>query len=375
MKNYSRSAGLLLGTVLVMSFQQPLLAQTATSAPLTGATATAAATNSSAIQTPPASKSLNKETPTTSTKAQKPALKKKKTAKAAKASAKRSSHANLPPGFNPQTPDKGPIVRKPPVAYTVKKSLKVGTTNKAATTPPQVAAAAAAPSTAAQMTPSEQNVSAPLMLPANPESSSNSSSATFQAPPKARSGRSGIEVDFAYANFTDVQSTTSAVVSAENGTNAGSINTNVGTSHLGTAGLAISYKDLPSFGLGYDAGLRFLQSFNASEYGESQVDIYTLALNGSLSFNSLLHFYLGANVSNAVFVSSPDNTNISASPNVGGQAGFGMFYRGFTARFGYDLIRTDITAQVENYSPTYTKTTVTGITQEGGFATQIGYLF
>ena len=393
MKTYLSPSSVLLGTILSMSLQQPLWAQPASStqaANVAGAAAVppavastpsaaastpsaAASTPSAAASTPSAAaapKAAVKGTSAITKKAQQAPLK-KKAAKATKTAAKKSTHANLPPGFNPQTPDKGPIARKPPVAFTVKKPLK--NSAKAATPPPQ-AAAAVAPTTA-PVAATEQTVSSPLILPANPESSSNSNSATFQAPPKARSGRNGIEVDAAYANFTDVQTTTSAVVAAENGTNAGSINTNVGTSHLGMAGLAVSYKDLPSFGLGYDAGLRFLQSFNASEYGESQVDIYTLALNGSLSFNSFLHFYLGANVSNAVFVSSPDNTNISASPNVGGQAGFGMFYRGFTARLGYDLIRTDITAQVENYSPTYSKTTVTGITQEGGFTTQIGYLF
>jgi hypothetical protein len=113
-----------------------------------------------------------------------------------------------------------------------------------------------------------------------------------------------------------------------------------GGTHMGFAGIKIGYKSIPERGLGFDGGLRLLETFVRSEWADNKVQIALLEANAVLAANSLFLGYAGLNYNK---LSGTSQLNNDYKGMVGAQAGLGLrFNSDIAMHAGYTVTRTRV---------------------------------
>lgn len=142
----------------------------------------------------------------------------------------------------------------------------------------------------------------------------------------------GFYIGFDYMNLTDVHS--KIIFSSD----AGKADYEENGTHLGTAGIRLGYNSTPESGFGYEAGARFLENFNKSEYGGGDNKLYMIIpeVNATFAANRFLVGYIGINA--AIFNGSTAAEQYKT--DVGGQLGLGFrFTKELALNAGYTILR------------------------------------
>jgi hypothetical protein len=134
---------------------------------------------------------------------------------------------------------------------------------------------------------------------------------------------------------------------------------------LGMAGITVGYDRTPDSGIGFKAGLRLLESFNRSEYGDDKLQMIIPEVNLTLAATNWLVGYAGANA--AVWTGS--SAAYKFKTQIGGQAGLGLrFTKNIGLNAGYTIMSEKIS---ESNFGTETDLDL----QISGFNTNLTYMF
>lgn len=170
----------------------------------------------------------------------------------------------------------------------------------------------------------------------------------------------GIYVGLDYMNLTDVHMQYSAKTPYGTYTD----HMESGT-HLGMAGIAVGYDRTPDRGIGFKAGLRLLESFNRSEFGEDKLQMIIPEVNLTVAATNWLVGYAGANA--AVWTGS--SAAYKYKTQLGGQAGLGLrFTKNIALNAGYTILS-------QKASDSSFGTDVDMDIQVSGFNTNLTYMF
>jgi hypothetical protein len=147
----------------------------------------------------------------------------------------------------------------------------------------------------------------------------------------------GFYVGADYMNLTDVH-----VKITANGSWGSSSSKSEGGLHLGAAGVRLGYTQTPETGVGFEGGVRILETFNSSEYGDMKLQMIIPEANIKFAVNRFFLGYAGFNT--AVWTGS--TTANRYKTGLGGQAGLGI-------RFNKELaLNTGYTIMNQTYSET-----------------------
>lgn len=170
----------------------------------------------------------------------------------------------------------------------------------------------------------------------------------------------GFYVGADYMNLTDVHSKINYKTSYASGSD-----TSVGGTQLGMAGVTLGYVRTPDRGFGFSGGVRLLEAFNKSEYGEMKLQTIVPEANLTLAMNRLLVGYAGLNA--AAFTGSTAATKFQT--NLGAQAGLGLRLNSNVAiNAGYTMLNQKMTEKSgsDSYDVEF---------QISGFNTNVVYVF
>ncbi len=108
---------------------------------------------------------------------------------------------------------------------------------------------------------------------------------------------SGFYAGLDYVNLTDVRME-STIEYFDGQNNVVDKETSTGGTHMGLAGLSLGYKFNNANGspISISTGLRVMQSFNKSEYGEDKVTFYIPDVNAGYLFTEKFEAYAGASI-------------------------------------------------------------------------------
>lgn len=178
--------------------------------------------------------------------------------------------------------------------------------------------------------------------------------------PKQSSTLRGFFVGVDYMNLTDM---TSSSTSTRSGVRT-SESTQGGT-HLGMGGIRMGYNQAPDIGFGFNAGLRLLQTMNASEAGGGKAQMLIPDVNLIYAVNRIFVPYVGVNTT---FLTS-ENSTADYQNRIGGQLGLGVrFTRKMMMSIGSTLVSLGTKYQD-------TKDETEGEFQLNGFTTNLTYTF
>jgi hypothetical protein len=173
----------------------------------------------------------------------------------------------------------------------------------------------------------------------------------------------GFQVGLDYMNITD------ASIKID-----GTSTSYQGDLHLGIAGIKAGYTQTPEYGLGFDVGASYVESFNKSETsGNSDDSKWTFlipSLNLTGAFNKYITGYVGGNVG---IMTGPNAIKEYLKPDLGAQIGLGVrFNPNLSLQAGYRIIRQIISIKFHNG---YYEETVLGNMSLGGFNSNMTYTF
>jgi hypothetical protein len=181
--------------------------------------------------------------------------------------------------------------------------------------------------------------------------------------PKVETTKRGFYVGMDYINLTDAQIKLTSTNKTDN--SATFSFDEKATTHMGIAGLRLGYSQTPISGFGFNAGLRMLETFNRSEYGDAKIQIFIPEGNLEYAINQYLVPYIGVNFS--VWTGSSD-LNVYR-PGAGLQTGIGFqFNRSLVLTAGYTLLSQTMEDEDSDSSSK-------GQILLGGFSSNLTYTF
>lgn len=178
--------------------------------------------------------------------------------------------------------------------------------------------------------------------------------------PSQESPLKGAYIGLDYMNLSDLK------VSSELKTSNGSSSyDSTGSTHLGLLGIRLGYGQTPESGLGYEGGVRFLESFNQSEYEDTKIYMIIPEANLKIALNKLLVAFAGVNFS-MITGSSLYN---DYKGQLGAQAGFGF-------RLPYQVaINLGYTMMNQKFESRGSNASLSGDVRLSGFNSNVVYLF
>jgi hypothetical protein len=180
--------------------------------------------------------------------------------------------------------------------------------------------------------------------------------------PKNDGTKRGVYIGLDYINLTDIKSQSTM---KEKDTGITHSFDDSATTHAGVAGLRIGYSRTPSFGFGFNAGLRMLETFNRSESGDQKTQIFIPEGNMLFALSETFVPYLGLNTS--VWTGSSNMNELHPGP--GAQIGMGIqFNRSLALNVGYTFVSQTIKQEEATYS-------TEGTFMVGGFTSNMNYTF
>jgi opacity protein-like surface antigen len=138
------------------------------------------------------------------------------------------------------------------------------------------------------------------------------------------------------------------------------------TGHIGMGGLRLGYNQTPTFGPGFNAGLRMVETLNRSEWGgDNKVQMFIPEANFQFAFGENFVPYIGLNTS----LWTGSSTMNVYRPGLGAQAGISFqFKRSVALNLGYTLLTQTYEQDDSGYESK-------GDIQTGGFTTSVNYTF
>lgn len=185
----------------------------------------------------------------------------------------------------------------------------------------------------------------------------------------------GFFVGFEYMNLTDIhiksEGSSSSTDKDGNVYSESRSDSSVAGTHMGLAGISLGYNSTPESGVGFIIGLRLMESFVRSEWGDQKLGIVMPEASLSFAFGKYAYSYAGLNVGK--FSNSSGYNDFK--PQIGAQIGLGLRFTPYLAlNAGYTMIRQEL-----NNSYTYSSSsgTVRGESkaefQISGFSSGLSY--